>query len=104
MVVFTFAILDQKYLFWANMVQKISIASLSWNLVATLNLNMENSVVMFTFSDFNQKYPFWVIWSKKSELSVYSEIWYQDYFEYAEFNGDVNFFCFLSELPFLGKN
>ena len=26
-----------------------------------------------------------------------------DYFEYAEFNGDVHFLRFLLEIPFLGK-
>ena len=36
MVVFTFAALDQKYLFGANLVQKIKIASLSWNLLPRL--------------------------------------------------------------------
>ena len=33
MVVFTFSVLDWKHPFWANLVQKIKIVSLSWNLV-----------------------------------------------------------------------
>ena len=28
------------------------------------------------------------------KLSVKGKIWYIDYFEYAEFNDDVHFFCF----------
>ena len=35
-LVFTFVVLDQKYHFSANFVQKIKIASLSWNLVLRL--------------------------------------------------------------------
>ena len=33
MMVFTFSLLDRKHLFWVNLVQKIKIVSLSWNLV-----------------------------------------------------------------------
>ena len=36
MVVFTLSIFDQKYPFWANLVQKVKIISLSWNLVPTI--------------------------------------------------------------------
>ena len=43
------------------------------------------------------------IWPKKSKLFVKAEIWYPNQFEHAEFNGDVHFFCFLSEIPFLSK-
>ena len=32
-VMFTFSVLDWKYPFWASLVQKIKIASFSWNLV-----------------------------------------------------------------------
>ena len=35
-VVFTFAVLDQKYSFWENLVQNIKIANLSCNLVPRL--------------------------------------------------------------------
>ena len=35
-VVSTFPVLDQKYPFWANLVQKIKIVSFSWNLVPRL--------------------------------------------------------------------
>ena len=42
--------------------------------------------MMSIFSVFKQKYPFLV----KLKLFVKSEIWYQDWFEYAEPNGDVD--------------
>lgn len=32
-----------------------------------------------------------------------SDIWYQDYFEYAEYEGDNLFFCFSLEVTFFGK-
>ena len=43
------------------------------------------------------------IWSKKSKLSLWAEIWYLKQFEHAEFNGDVHFFCFWSEISFWDK-
>ena len=71
---FTFTVLDRKYLFWGqiffcfqsgipfweNLVQKVKIASLSWDLVPRL-------------------------------------IWIE------EFNGGVHFFCFVLEMLFLSK-
>ena len=48
--------LDWKYHFWANLVQKIKIVSLSWNLVHSLtNSNMQNSMALFTFSALDRK-------------------------------------------------
>ena len=35
-VTFTFSVLDLKYTFWTNLVQKVKVVSLSWNLVPTL--------------------------------------------------------------------
>ena len=35
-VQFTFSVLEGKHPFWANLVQKIKIVSLSWNLIASL--------------------------------------------------------------------
>ena len=94
-----FSVFDQKYPFWVNLLQKkIKIKSLSWNLLDYCNLSMQNSVFMFTFSVLIQKYLACKIWkihwrcslffvltgrtffgqilSKKSKLSIYSEIWY----------------------------
>ena len=36
MVIFTFSVFDRKYSFWANLVQKVKIISLSWNLLSRL--------------------------------------------------------------------
>ena len=36
MVMFTSSVFDREYPFWANLVQKIKILSLSWNLIPTL--------------------------------------------------------------------
>ena len=36
LAMYTLSVLDQKYPFWANFVQKVKIVSLSWNLVASL--------------------------------------------------------------------
>ena len=47
MVVFTFSALDWKHLFQANLVQKIKIVSLSWNLFLLTHSNMQNSMVIF---------------------------------------------------------
>ena len=54
MAMFTFSVLDRKYSLWANLFQKIEIASLSWT-----NSNMHNSMVMFISSALDRKYPFW---------------------------------------------
>ena len=48
-------------------------------------------------------YPFWANLVQKSKLSVQTEILDRNQFEYAEFNGGVNFSCFKPEIPFLGK-
>ena len=58
---------------------------------------------MFPFSVFHGKYPFGQIWSQNSKFSAYAETWYLDYFEYAQFNGDLNFFHFAPEILILGK-
>ena len=38
--------------------------------------------------------------SGQKKLQVYAEIWYQNWFEYAEFNDDVHFFSFWPEILF----
>ena len=42
-------------------------------------------------------------WCCSLFLPVSGETWYLDKFKYAEFNGDVHFFPFRQEIPFLGK-
>ena len=56
---------------------------------------------MFNFSVFEQKYLFSENLVQK--IKIYNEIWYLESFEYAKFNIDVHSFCFLLEIPFLGK-
>ena len=54
-----FSVLHQKYPFWANLVQKIKIVSLSSNLVRTkTNLNMQNSMVVLSFAVLRLEIPF----------------------------------------------
>ena len=65
--------------------------------------NMQNLVVLFTFPVLDGKHDFGQIWTKKTKLSVSPEVWYQDYFDYAEFNGALHFSCFRRETTFLGK-
>ena len=36
MVIFTFSVCDRKYPFWVNLIQKVKINSLSWNMIPTL--------------------------------------------------------------------
>ena len=62
---------------------------------------MQNLMVVFTFSVLDQKNPFWANLVQK--FKFVQNIWYKDYFQYAEFSGGVNFMCFKLEIPFLGK-
>ena len=78
MVMFTLFVFDRKYPFWANSVQNIKILTLSWNLVPTLirtcRIQWRCSFSLFLIGNnfFGQ------IWSKKSKVSFYVEIWYVD--------------------------
>ena len=69
------------------------------------NLNMQNQWWYSLFPFLTKNTFFGKIWSKKSKLSVGTEIWYLDYaqFEYAQFNGDAGFFCFRPKITFLDK-
>ena len=102
-MLFMFFVFEWKYSFWGNLVQKIKILILSWNLVPTLiqtcRIQWWYSFILFLI----ENTIFGQIWSKKSKLSVEAEIWYLDLFEYAEFNDAVHAFCFWVERPFFGK-
>ena len=69
-VVFTFFVSKWKYSFWANLVQKIKIVSLCWNLAPSLiwicRIQWWCSLLLFLTGNtlFGQ------IWSKNSKLSV----------------------------------
>ena len=74
MMVFTFSVLNQKNLFGVNLVHKIKIVSLSWNLVPRLiricGIQCWCSLLLFlTINVLGQ------IWSKNRKLFVQSEIW-----------------------------
>ena len=72
MVVFTFSVFERKYPFWANLFQKITIVSLSWNLVLGLiRLCRIEWCSLFPFSIGNTLF--------EQILSVSAEIWYLDY-------------------------
>ena len=103
MVMLIFSVWDWKYPFWAHLVLKITIFSLSWNLVLRLIwiCRIESQCSIFGFLTGNTL--FGQIWSQNSKSFVYSEIWYPDQCEYAGFNSDVLLFCFRPEIPFLGK-
>ena len=92
-----------KYPFWANLVQKMKIVTLSWILVATViwTCRIQWWFSFFLFLSWNAL--FGQICSKKSKLSFYAESWYLDWFEYVAFNDAILFLCFLVEIPFFGK-
>ena len=46
-MLFTFPVLDQKYPFWTNLIQKSKIVSLNWNLVTTVIVIMFWDFLMF---------------------------------------------------------
>ena len=70
MLIFTFSVFDRKFPFWANLVQKIKVISLSWNLVPRLIqiCKIQWWCSLFLFSTRNTL--FGTIWSKKSKLSA----------------------------------
>ena len=58
MVMLTSFVLDRKYRFRANLVQKNQSCHFKLKFGTFTNLNMQNSMVMLTFSVLNQKYRF----------------------------------------------
>ena len=70
MMLFTFFIFDQKYPFWANLIQKIKFARFRWDLIPRLIriFRIQWWSLLFSFSNINTL--FGQIWSKKSKLSV----------------------------------
>ena len=104
-MVFSFSIFDAKYTFGSNLIQKNQNCQFKLKFGTQANSHiqnlMKNSMLTFPVSD--QKYPFQANSVQKKELSVQAEIWYLDYFEQAEFNAVVFFFCFRSEKLILGK-
>ena len=69
MMVFTFSVFDQKYHFWANLIQKIKILRLSWSLLPRVIIVIRRSqwrCSLFLFSTRNTLYG--QIWSKRMKL------------------------------------
>ena len=58
MMMFTFSVSEQIHPFWANVVQKTKVVSLSWNVVARLNgiCRIRQWCSLFML---NRNYPFW---------------------------------------------
>ena len=71
-----FLILECKWLFWVNLVQNIKIVTSCWNLVPRLLqiCRIQWCYSLFLFLSANGLLGH--IWSKKSKLSLYAEIWY----------------------------
>ena len=103
MMLFIFFCFWVEYPFWANLVHKIKMVTLSWSLVPTLirTCRIQWWCSFFLFLIGNTL--FGQIWSKKSKLSLWAEIWYLHLFEHAEFIGDVHFFVFDRKYPFLAN-
>ena len=78
MMLLTFFVFEWKYSFWANLVQKIKILTLSWNLVPTLIRTCRIQWWCLLFLYLIRNTLFVQIWSKKLKLSVETEIWYLD--------------------------
>ena len=68
MVVFFYLFQTENTLFWANLIHKIEIVSLSQNSVPKINSNMQNSMVLFNVFVFNWKYHLWANLVKKLRL------------------------------------
>ena len=82
MLMFTFPVLERKYLLWAYLAQKK---------YAQYEICFGPEILFFGH-----------IWSTKSKLPVQDKIGFPDQFKYAEFDGNAHFFCFGPETPFLG--
>ena len=103
MMLLTIFVFEWRYLFWANLVQKVKIISWIWNLVPRLIRICRIQWWCSLFLLLIRNTLFGQIWSKKLKLSVQGETWYLNKFKYAEFNDAVHFFRFWPETPFLGK-
>ena len=86
--------------FCVNLVQKLKIVSLSWNLILTVIQICRISLWCSLFLFLTGKYLFGQTWSKTSKLSVWIEILHLDEFEYAESNGGVHFSALKQKSPF----
>ena len=76
MVMFILSVFDWKYPFWANLVQKVKLICLSWNLVPRLIriwwIQWWCSLFLFLIENM----LFGQIWSRKLKSSVQGETWH----------------------------
>ena len=106
-VMFTFSVSYWKSSFWANLVEKIKVISLSWSLVPRLIEICRSLGRCLFFLLLTGSILFWKICSKKSKTFLEVEIWTWSwssklFVEYAEFDGDFIFLFFILEMLFLG--
>ena len=83
-----------------KLVCKRKIVSLSWNLVLRL---MENSMLVFILSALDWKNSFWEILIQKIKIVGLNWNWVLTLIRICWIQGDVHFFSFWPEIPFLGK-
>ena len=102
MMMFTFSVLDQKIPFLGKFVQNIKIVSLNWNLVLILIIcKIQWWCSLFPFSTKNTFFEVNLVQKIKFVGLNWNLV--LNSFEYAQFNGDADFFCFWPKIHFLGK-
>ena len=103
MMMLTFSVSDQKYPSWGNLVQNIKIVSLSWHLAPTLIFicKIQWWCSLFPFSTKNTFFEVNLVQKIKFVGLNWNLV--LNSFEYAQFNGDADFFCFWPKIHFLGK-
>ena len=102
MVRFIQSVLDSKYTFWANLVQKVDIVSLSKNLVLRLIIicRIQWECSLFLVLILNN---FLDIFGPKIQIVCSKRNLIPRQFEYGEFNGGAHCICFRQEITFLSK-
>ena len=104
MMLLTLFIFEWKYPFWANLVQKIKIISLSWHLIPiliqTCRIQWWSSLFMFLIRNifFGQIWPKSPNYQFKLKFGNYNNSNMQN-----SIASSVHVFLFRSEMPFLGK-
>ena len=100
-----FSVFDRKYYFWASLVQKIKIISLSTSLVPILIqiYKINGDFLFFFFSVSDQIYPFWANLLQKNQLSVKIKFSTKTNLNMQNSMVVFTFSCFWPEIPILGK-
>ena len=96
-----FSVLDRKYLFWAYLVHKIKIASLSWNLVTWLMRTCRTGGVHFLC--FRPEIPFWTNLVRKFKIVSLSWNFVTWLIRMCRIQSWCSLFPFRPGIPFLGK-